>query len=130
MDRGEYDEGGPAADGGFGVQYPDQGERQEHRQERREERQEGRDSAWEDREQDATERREDWQEYAEDHYDDGYDGGYYEDGGATVYWTLPCTPNVIAMGGAIYYVCNSTWYMRAYSAGDVVYTVVPNPTGH
>jgi hypothetical protein len=47
-----------------------------------------------------------------------------------VYWTLPCRPNTIALNGVIYYVCNSIWYIRAYSEGDVVYTVVPNPTGH
>jgi hypothetical protein len=47
-----------------------------------------------------------------------------------VYWTLPCQPNAIALNGVIYYVCNSIWYIRAYSEGDVVYTVVPNPTGH
>jgi hypothetical protein len=91
------------------------------RQERREER---RDDAQEDR-------REDWGEYIEDHYDGGYYyGDYYDDAEANVYWTLPCQPNVIAMGGATYYVCGGTWYVRAYSDGDVVYTVVENPTGH
>lgn len=130
VDWGGYDAGGPAADGSFGMQYPNQGERQEQRQERREERQDRRDTAWEDGGQDAIERREDWRELAEDRYDDGDYGGYYDDGGAAVYWTLPCTPNTIALGGAIYYVCGSTWYIRAYSEGDLVYTIVPNPTGH
>ena len=126
MDRRGYDARGPAADGSFGTQYPNLGERQEQRQERREERQEQRDGARE-------ERREDWQEYAEDHDDDGYyggyDEGYYEEEESLVYWTLPCTPNTVALGGAIYYVCNSTWYIRAYSDGEVVYTVVAPPTG-
>jgi hypothetical protein len=121
MDRGEYDARGPASDGSLGTQYRTQDERQEQRQERREERQDRRDDAWE-------EHREDWQDYAEDHYDDGYYGDYYDEEGA--YWTPPCEPVVMALGGVIYYVCDSTWYIRAYSDGEVVYTVVPNPTGH
>jgi hypothetical protein len=123
MQRGEYDTRGPAADGSFGERYPDLGGGQEERQERREERHERRDAVREDR-------REDWQEYGEDYYDDGYYGGYYEEEDTLVYWTLPCRANGIAMGGVIYYVCGSTWYTRVYSEGDVVYTVVPNPTGH
>jgi len=106
----------------FGEQYPDLAERQEQRQERREERHERRDAVQEDRP-------EDWQEYRDDYYDDGSYGGDYDEE-ALVYWTLPCRPNVVAMGGVIYYVCGSAWYTRAYSEGDVVYTVVPNPTGH
>jgi hypothetical protein len=123
MQRGQYDTRGPAADGSFGEQYPDPGGGQEQRQERREERHERRDAVREDR-------REDWQEYREDYYDDGSYAEYYEEQDALVYWTLPCRPNTIAMGGVIYYVCGSTWYTRAYSEGDLVYTVVPNPTGH
>jgi hypothetical protein len=118
MQRGEYDTRGPAADGSFGEHYPDLGGREE----RREERHERRDAVREDR-------REDWQEFGEDDYDDGSYGGYYDEE-VLVYWTLPCRPNVIAMGGVTYYVCGSAWYTRAYSEGDVVYTVVPNPTGH
>jgi hypothetical protein len=49
---------------------------------------------------------------------------------APFYWTLPCAPVVMAMGGAVYYVCGADWYIRAYSDGDVVYTMVPPPTGH
>lgn len=117
-----YNRRGPAMDGNFG-------ERQDLRQERREERQEGRDDSWQDNEQDVGERRENWQEFVDDHYDD-YDGGeYYYDTGV-VYWELPCRPNVIAMGGVTYYTCATTWYIRAYSDGEVVYTEVPNPTGH
>ena len=37
--------------------------------------------------------------------------------------------NIMALGGTIYYVCGSDWYIRAYSDGDVVYTMVPPPTG-
>jgi hypothetical protein len=119
MDRGEYNARGPAADGSFGTQYPSQGERQEQRQERRDERQDRRDVT-----------REDWQEYADDHYEEhdyGYGGNYYAEEVALVYWTLPCQPNVIAMGGATYYVCGPTWYIRAYYDGDVAYTEVPPP---
>jgi hypothetical protein len=121
VDRGEYDARGPAADGSFGMEYPDdRGERQELRQERREERQE---------------RREDWQEYDEDDYYGGYYDDYddyddYEEGEAGVYWTLPCEPNVIALEGVLYYVCDSTWYIRAYDDDGLAYTEVPNPTGH
>jgi hypothetical protein len=121
MNRGEYNARGLAADGSFGTQYPNQGERHEQRQERREDRQDRRDAE-----------REDWQEYAEDHYegyDDGYYGDYYGEEEAPVYWTLSCQPNVIALGGIIYYVCDSTWYIRAYYDGDVVYTEVPPPPG-
>ena len=124
MDRG-YNVRGPAADGSFGTQLPNRGERLEQRQERREERQEQRE-----------ERREDWPEYAEDHCDDGYCGGYYggyygyyEEAGVPVYWTLPCTPTVMSLGGTIYYVCGSDWYIRAYSDGSLVYMMVPPPTG-
>ena len=127
MDRGAYNARGPAADGSLGTtQHPSQGERQEQRQERREERQDRR-----------AERREDWQEYAEDH-DDYYDDGRYYGAAGTVavgavaepfYDTLPCTPVVMAMGGVVYYVCGPDWYIRAYSDGDVVYTMVPPPTG-
>jgi hypothetical protein len=128
MERGAYNARGPAADGSFGTQLPTQGERQEWRQERREERQELREERREDWQEPREERREDWQDYAEDHYDDLHDryyGGYYG-----VYWTLPCTPTVMALGGTLYYVCGSDWYTRAYSDGDVVYTMVPSPTGH
>ena len=125
MDRG-YNARGPAADGNFGAQLPSQGERQGQRQERREERQDQR-----------TERREDWPEYAEDH-DDGYYGGDYGDAGAVAvgaaaaasfYYTLPCEPVVMAMGGTVYYVCGADRYIRAYSDGDVVYTLAPPSTG-
>jgi hypothetical protein len=125
MDRGAYNARGPAADGSFGTEHPGLGDRQEQRQERREERQDQR-----------AERREDWQEYAEDH-DEYYDDSYYGAPGAEavgavvepLYYTLPCTPVVMAMGGVVYYVCGSDWYIRAYSDGDVVYTLVPRPTG-
>lgn len=128
MDRGADNARGPAADGDFGTQHPSQGEGHGQRQERLEERQDRRDARLEEREQNATERREDWQEYAEDHYEDHDDGYYGGDYGA--YWTLPCTPTVMALGGTIYYVCGSDWYIRAYSDGDVAYTMVPPPTGH
>ena len=129
MIRGYYARG-PAADGNFDARYPNQDERQGQRQERREERQDGR-----------TELREDWPEYAEDHFDDG-DGSYEGDYGAAAavavgaaaaapfyYYTLPCEPVVIAMGGAVYYVCGADRYIRAYSDGDVVYTLAPPPSG-
>ena len=63
-------------------------------------------------------------------YDEGFYEGNYEEGGAAVYRTLPCAPNSVAMGGTIYYVCGSTWYVPAYSDGELVYVVVDSPTGH
>ena len=122
IDGGEYDRRGPAADGSLDLQHLDHGERQERREERRDERQDRRDDA-----------REDWQESIEDRYDDGYYyGGYYEDyEEPLIYWTLPCSqPTVMALGGVLYYVCGSTWYIRVYYDGEVAYTVVENPTGH
>ena len=113
VDRRNYNRRGPAADGDFG-------DRHEQRQDRRDERQD-----------DRQERGDDWQDYVDDdggyYYEEVYEE-YYDEG--VVYWELPCQPNVIAMGGVVYYVCGSTWYMRAYSEGEVVYSVVPNPTGH
>lgn len=121
--RGNYNARGPAAYGNFyqveSQYWPMEDERQDQR---------GTESV--DDGQGAPERNEDWQEYAEDsdeEYDD-YDGGSYDEG--VVYWTLPCKPNVIAMGGVTYYTCGSDWFIRAYDQGDVVYTPVPNPTGH
>jgi hypothetical protein len=117
--RGRYDR--RAADGRLG-------ERHDERQQRREERRDERDGAWEDHVEDGWDGREEWEDHIEDDRDDD-DGGYYYDSGV-VYWSLPCRPNVIAMGGVVYYVCDSVWYTRAYSEGEVVYTEVPNPTGH
>jgi hypothetical protein len=116
--RDEWDVRGPAADGSFEAQYRDQAERQERREERRE--------RWDDN-------GEDWPEYVEGD-DEDYGGYYYEDdydeAGAVTYWELPCKPNIIAMGGATYYTCGATWYIRAYSDGELVYTVVPPPGGN
>ena len=121
FDRGDYNPRGPAADGSLGLESGERGPGHERRQERREERRED----------------QDWADYGGDYYggyyepyDEGFYEGYYEEGGAAVYRTLPCTPNSVAMGGTIYYVCGSTWYIRAYSGGELVYVVVDNPTGH
>ena len=136
-----------AADGDFGRQHPSRDEWEGSRDERFEERQERR----EDRQENREERREDWQEYAEDHYDDhdhgyyygGYyyedyddssgDDYYYDDGGAAfdgeIYDRLPCSPVVMSRGGTVYYVCQPTWFIRAYVDGELVYVTVPNPTG-
>jgi hypothetical protein len=121
MDRG-YNARGPAADGNFGARQESQRERQEQRQERREERQDRR-----------TEHQEDWPEYAADHderyyeSDHGAAGAVAVGAAAAVYYTLPCAPVVMAMGGGVYYVCGADWYTRAYSDGEVVYTLVPRP---
>lgn len=129
LDRGAYNVRGPAVVGSLGTQSP-RGEWEGDRQERLEARQERRD----DRQEDRTEGRDNWQDYAEDHDDDYYyydDGDYYGAAAAGLdepyYWTLPCKPLVMAMGGTTYYVCDSVWYTRAYVDGDVAYTIVPNP---
>ena len=78
---------------------------------------------------DLPQHREDWQEYIENEVDDDDYGGYYDVAPAW-YWTLPCRPIVMAIEGVIYYVCDSVWYTHAYIDDNLVYTVVPNPTGH
>jgi hypothetical protein len=50
---------------------------------------------------------------------------------APVYYpTLPCTPTVVAVGGANYYRCGSSWYSEAYSGSGVAYVVVAPPAGY
>jgi len=88
-------------------------------------------------------RREDWQDYAGDH-DDGYPAHPVAAGvlvgaaaGAAAaavatppYWTLDCVPTTVVVGGITYYQCGSAWYVRAYSGGDVAYTMVNPPAGY
>jgi len=45
-------------------------------------------------------------------------------------WTLPCTPTTVVVGSTTYYQCGSAWYIRAYSGGDVAYTMVNPPAGY
>ena len=112
------------------------GDRQDERQGRRQER----------REQRRDQAREDWQDYADDYDPGDSGGGYYEWGyydeydyaGAAIgaaaatppYWTLPCTPTPVVIGATTYYQCGSTWYIQAYSGGEVVYTIVNPPVGY
>ena len=96
--------------------------------------------------------REDWQDYADDHnyYGPGYYGGYGYGGtvaGAAVagaalgaaagaaaaqpYYSLPCSgAATVVVGSTTYYQCGSTWYIRAYSGGNVAYTIVNPPAGY
>jgi hypothetical protein len=46
------------------------------------------------------------------------------------YPTLPCTPTVVAVGGANYYRCGSSWYSQAYTGSGVAYVVVAPPAGY
>jgi len=112
---------------------------------RQEQRQEQRAAAREDHQAYATNRREDWQDYADDHYDEH---GYYPGTAAAVaagaavgaaagaavatppYWTLSCTPTTVVVGGTTYYQCGSAWYIRAYSGGEVSYSMVNPPAGY
>lgn len=49
----------------------------------------------------------------------------------TTYITvLPCTPTVIVAGGNTYYQCGNAWYGRTYVNSEVVYVVVPPPSGN
>jgi len=125
-----------------------QGDREGQRQENLDQRQQQRDQAREDRQKHGNNRREDWQDYADDHqgyYDsDHYDGYGYAGAAAAVaagaaigaaaatppYWTLPCTPTTVVVGATTYYQCGSSWYIQAYSAGDVAYTMVNPPAGY
>jgi len=142
---GTYGRPGPAASGTFagrssgrlgdrhgggdgeGAMRPDAGDREARRDERQERRQEA---------------REDWQDYADDHYDDHYYGEYYPHGAAVVagvaaaaaarppYWTLDCVPTVVVVSGTTYYRCDSGWYVRVYSGGEIAYTMVNPPAGY
>jgi len=49
---------------------------------------------------------------------------------APPYWTLPCTPATVVVGGTTYYQCNGAWYIRVYSGGDVAYTMTNPPAGY
>jgi len=46
------------------------------------------------------------------------------------YWTAPCEPLTVVVGGTTYYQCDSAWYVRAYSGGDVTYIMVNPPAGY
>jgi hypothetical protein len=50
---------------------------------------------------------------------------------AQPYYSLPCAaPATVVVGSTTYYQCGSTWYIRAYSGGDVAYTIVNPPAGY
>ncbi|TMA92308.1 MAG: DUF2092 domain-containing protein [Deltaproteobacteria bacterium] len=154
---GYYGTQGPAASGTFAgrssggnrqdTRHEGMEQRREQYQQNAQQRQQQRNDAREDWQNYGTNRREDWQDYADDHYDDHYDGGEYPYGAAVVagaavgaavgtavatppYWTLDCIPNTVVVGGTTYYQCGSAWYVRAYSGGDVAYTMVNPPTGY
>ena len=46
------------------------------------------------------------------------------------YWTAPCEPVTVVVGGTTYYQCGSAWYVRAYSGGDVTYIMTNPPAGY
>src|SRR5262249_58076472 len=125
-----------------------QGQRQDRWQQNQQQRQQQRDQARNDWQKHANNRREDWQDYADDHdyyggyYGPGYYGGWGYAGtaaaaaaaGAAVgaaagyaaaqpSYSLPCAgPATVVVGNTNYYQCGSTWYIRAYSGGEVAYT--------
>jgi hypothetical protein len=121
-----------------------QQERQAAAEEGRSGRQDARDDAREDWQKYGNNQREDWQDYADDHYEE-HGHGYYYGGTAPAvatgvaigaaaavppYWTLPCTPETVVVGGSTYYHCDTAWYARAYSGGDVTYIIVNPPPGY
>ena len=99
----------------------------------------------------AGQARENWQDYSNDYHGRGdYGSGYDENDygyagmaaaaavGAAVgaaaatppYWTLPCAPTPVAVGGTTYYQCGYAWYIQAYSGGDVAYVITTPPVGY
>jgi hypothetical protein len=50
--------------------------------------------------------------------------------GPTYVTVLPCSPNVVAMGGVSYYGCGGSWYNQAYVNGSVTYVTVSAPPGY
>jgi hypothetical protein len=100
-------------------------ERREHREDRLEERRDRRDDA-------QDEIRDDREDYWDDVRDDRRD--WYDDryryGTVRVYTRLPCTGETVVVGGVTYWRCDSTWYSRTFSGGDVTYVVVSAPSGY
>jgi hypothetical protein len=151
---GGYNGRGPAASGRFpgrsggGYAAAGAGDWQAERQERVEQRREQypQNAPREDWQDYDASRREDWQDYAEDHYDDHvgdvdhpYAAAVAVGAGAAAvatvaaappYWTLPCTPETVVVGGTTYYHCGSAWYVRVYSDGDVSYSMTNPPAGY
>ena len=46
------------------------------------------------------------------------------------YWTLDCVPTVVVVDGTTYYRCDSAWYVRVYSGGEIAYAMVNPPAGY
>ena len=46
------------------------------------------------------------------------------------YWTAPCEPVTVVVGGTTYSQCDTAWSVRAYSGGDVTYIIVNPPAGY
>ena len=49
---------------------------------------------------------------------------------AVVDGPLRGTPTPVVVGATTYYQCGATWYVQAYSGGDVAYTIVNPPPGY
>lgn len=107
---GGFSRGGPAANGRFSSRPASQAPRRETRQERRDE------------------RREDRQDFIDDELDDDNDH-YHHSGGVAFLTYVPCSTTVL-IDGSTYYHCSSTWYLRGYEGGDVVYIVTSAPAGY
>ena len=39
-------------------------------------------------------------------------------------------PTVVVVSGTTYYRCDSGWYVRVYSGGEIAYTMVNPPAGY
>jgi hypothetical protein len=46
------------------------------------------------------------------------------------YATLPCTPKVVAVGGATYFQCGVSWFNQIYSGAGPTYIVVKPRAGY
>lgn len=115
----------------------DRDERQQWREDNRDERQERRDEHLDERQEYRDKAREDWQDWAEDEWDDRYYHGHYY-GHTTIIWggvqttyvvTAPCNDRMV-VNGVTYYRCDTVWYQRGTSDGEVVYVVVSAPEGY
>jgi hypothetical protein len=96
-----------------------------------------RDDLSDEQKDNLDDRRDDRREYVDDRTysnDEYYEDRYAWAVGASVsssrFHSQTCTVTKVAVEGTTYYRCESTWYNRTYSGGQVTYTVVTAPSGY
>jgi hypothetical protein len=106
-----------------------QDDRQEHQNENREDWQ----SHLEEQQEKRLDQAEDWQ----DEYMEGVVYPYgYPYGGTSISISITnlessgCTPETVMVQGSTYYRCETAWYKRAYTEGNVSYVEVRAPSGY